>query len=255
MTLENFDEITRTVGDSEFSLSLNPFQLYESILIIKWDNSDSFNSAAMGIRFMDDYSAYISPYSATDTYKILHQSIANNDERKRFSVNFPDNVSLFARAALKGTNAGQKIEEIASDLLLIEEESDISLLADSRYVLLCELVGELKDFKLDASEILKEYNNSLTRKQYSARFEINILKRYKSKNNFQPFNRGDNLALEAITLASKLPVYANSKKHGDKTFDLLSRIRYYEKEIRRFSANKNALDACNIIDDFINKII
>ena len=77
---------------------------------------------------------------------------------------------------------------------------------------------------------------------------------------FQPTNRGDNLAIEAITLTSKLPSILkntdlNEKSKVSKIFKLLDRIREYQKEIRRFSGSKTALRACVIIDDYISKLV
>jgi hypothetical protein len=83
------------------------------------------------------------------------------------------------------------------------------------------------------------------------------LKRFRSEKLFQVTNRGDNLAIEAITLTSKLPPYFNEnrgydKKNEKKIYEMLNRIREYEREIRRFSASKKALLVCEIIDNFLS---
>lgn len=255
MNSDRFIEVPRTVGCSQLSLLLRPFQLYEGIIIIKWEKAESWNSAAMGVRFMDDYSAFLSPYEDTDTFKIFTESLNNDKSRKKFTINFTSNVVEYALAALTGTNRGAEIQEMPEESLAHNEEFAVKYLNDASSFMLCELIGKLKNFELDATEFLDEFSNKTIRKHFSASFEVNILKRFKSKYMSQSQNRGDNLALEAVTLASKLPVYAGKKSKQDQAFELLSKIRFYEKEIRRFSANKNALQVCNIIDDYINKII
>ena len=38
---KNLQEVTRTFGDSSLSLCLEPFKLYESIVVLKWPDSDN----------------------------------------------------------------------------------------------------------------------------------------------------------------------------------------------------------------------
>jgi len=72
---KNFKKVQTLFGNSEYSLCLQPYKLYESILITNWPDTKSlYNSAAMGVRFLDEYTMIINPYPKTDTFKILKWS-------------------------------------------------------------------------------------------------------------------------------------------------------------------------------------
>ncbi|MHA1727913.1 MAG: DUF447 domain-containing protein [Promethearchaeota archaeon] len=246
-------------GDS-LSLCLEPFKLYESIVVIKWSDSAKFNAAAMGVRFLDEYSLILNPYPETDTYKILKNSERlEKEDRLRLTVNFTDDVVLFAKAALTGLNSGSSVEELSRDELI--KYNDVAYIKNANASILGEVVSVFKDFKVNFSENFSEYNIKKKKigTKFSAKFEINIIKKFKSDKMFQPTNRGDNLAIEAITLTSKLPPLLNNEKilkktNEDRIFKTLTRIREYEKEIRRFSASKRAFVVCGMIDDFISKL-
>ncbi|MHA1338754.1 MAG: hypothetical protein ACTSRZ_01865 [Promethearchaeota archaeon] len=255
MKIEDFDfeEALSILQKTHTSLCLNPFELYEGIVIIKWPKLVKFNSASMGIRFLDEYTLVITPYPTTDTYSIFKQScnVKNKEDRLKFTVNFTDNILYYALSTLYSEDKGHYIEEINQDDLIIDYELGIAYLKDSKISLLCELLGEFKFGPIDASDYLKSYENPNIKKKFNAGFEINILKKYKSKFISKPLNRGDYLALEALILTSKLPSFISQEK---KFFDLIEKIRFYQKEIRRFSANKTAFKVCNMIDNYINSL-
>jgi hypothetical protein len=257
---ENLREVPRTFGNSSFSLCLEPFKLYESIVVLKWPDSDNndnkpkFNAAAMGIRFIDEYSLALNPYPDTDTSSILKKCISDKI-RKKITINFTDDMVLFAKAALTGLNAGSSEEELLEGELIKYEE--FAFVKNANASILGELVSDFGDFNLDASQYFKDLEISNFKIEYPAKFEINILKRFRAEKMFQVTNRGDNLAIEAITLASKLPPYFTEnegydKKNEKKIYEILNRIREYEREIRRFSAGKKALLVCEIIDNFLS---
>lgn len=262
---ENLKEVPRTFGNSSFSLCLEPFKLYESIVILKWSETDSenneikpkFNAAAMGIRFIDEYSLILNPYPDTDTYSILKKCIADKI-RKKLTINFTDDVILFAQVALTGLNAGSSKEELFEGE--IKKFEEFAYVKNANASILGELVSDYGDFNLDASHYFKDFDITKFKTKFPAKFEINILKRFRSEKLFQVTNRGDNLAIEAITLASKLPLMKTAdmknrgydKKNEKKIYEMLNRIREYEREIRRFSASKKALLVCEIIDNFLS---
>lgn len=254
----SFIEVSRLFGNYEYSLGLEPFKLYEAIIVLKWPLSNQhpkFNSAAMGVRFIDEYTLVLNPYPETDTYSILKHAIDHN-ERMRFSVNFTDNMVIFAKSALTGTFQGESYQELTDEIEIetIELNSrveSIGYLKDAKYLLICETLNSIKEFKIDASQYLQEFKGKGQHVTFNAQFQIGVKKQFRSRLPCQPTNRGDNLALEAITLASKLLAFLNNE---DKTFKLLEKIREYQKEIRRFSASKQALDVCLMIDEYISKL-
>jgi hypothetical protein len=263
MLSNDFIEVSRLFGNYEYSLCLEPFKLYESIVVLKWPNSSKFNTSAMGVRFLDEYTLVLNPYPKTDTYTILKAAI-DKKERMQFSVNFTDNVIEFAKVALTGTFKGDSIEELSAQEINIDKDSGVGYLKDGNYILVCESLNEIREYKIDASDYLKEFKGNGQRITFNAQFQIGVKQKYKSKLCHQPTNRGDNLTLEAITLASKLPHMLDSKEKSKEkspsnreentVFKMLDKIREYEKEIRRFSADKQALEACSIIDDFLGKL-
>lgn len=260
-TLNSFIEVSRLFGNYEFSLGLEPFKLYEAIIILEWPQSNQsdqppkFNSAAMGVRFIDEYTLALNPYPQTDTYTILKHTVDRKD-RMLLSVNFTDNVILFAKSALIGTHQGDSVQELTDEIEISQlgDGSDLyhfGYLKDAKYFMICEVLNSIKDFKIDASQYLQDFKGKGQHMTFNAQFQIGIKKQFKSRSAYQPTNRGDNLALEAITLTSKLPAFL---KNEDKLFKLLEKIREYQKEIRRFSASKQALEVCIMIDDFIAKL-
>lgn len=257
MKLENYLEMQRVFGDSEISLCLEPYKLYEGILIIKWPNSNKFNSAAMGIRFIDDYTLVINPYQETDTYEIIKKAI-DDKKRIKLTVNFTSDVVKYAKTALTGLKMGDNVEELNENELYKFE--DVAFLKDSYITILGETISEFKDFSLDCSEQFKEFKdlaNKNINTKFPVRFDIKILNKFRLSRTYQPINRGSNLAIEAITLTSKLPAFIDkdknlSKHEENKVFKILERIREYQKEIRRFSADKKALKVCNIIDEILS---
>ncbi len=68
-------------------------------------------------------------------------------------------------------------------------------------------------------------------------------------------NRGDNLALEAIIYASKIPALQKLGNANQEIHDFVHRIRGFQYDIRRFSASKRALTVCNMIDNFLEKTL
>ncbi|MBD3349906.1 MAG: DUF447 family protein [Candidatus Lokiarchaeota archaeon] len=254
-----FIEVSKILEDSEDSLCLDSHTLYESILVVKWDNQDVYNAAAMGVRFIDEYTLVIDPYKQTDTYKIFEHAIKKN-ERIKCTINFTDDPTYFLKTALYGTNKGTQIEELNRDELIIIKDpnfADLAYLKHAKYVLICDLISEIRGNKIDASEHLQGFDGNTVKKKFGAKFQINIERRYRSKKPHSPMNRGTNLAIEAITLASKLPVFLNrpnsllSKKNINKGFELLERIRFYEKEIRRFSGDKKLMKYLEDLDDYM----
>lgn len=259
-------------------LKLNKARLYEAVVISRWPHHRSFiNSAAMGIRFNDDNFLLLNPYPETDTYKILLQVLEDGLMDHVISINFTYNPLTFAKTALFGCNEGIKTEELKGPELLFKD--NIPVLEEASLILLCKPINRVFDindpeqnrpFEYDFKGHFKKFDGKIVKKRFSARFELKIDGIYRKRNVGCYINRGDYLAIEAVVLASKLPVYFNNNNnkkpinktnnpaYGTKKLDngmkLLERIRLYQKEIRRFSGNIRAFETCEIIDNFIDKL-
>ncbi|MHA1819644.1 MAG: DUF447 domain-containing protein [Promethearchaeota archaeon] len=332
----------------ENSLCLEPYKLYEAIVIIKWPDLDKFNVSAMGVRFPDEYSIFLNPYDNTDTNEIL-EYYSKSGEKVVFTVNFIDDPIIFAKAALFGENSGPNISELDNEELYLYESVNanpiFAVLREANGVIIVESMGKFDALEFNWLEEMElEYNkksnlgnkkggemgrkkekekaigevggvryksqafiselrrNRSIGKNFKSKYDIRIKQCWRSKKIFQPTNRGYNLAIEAIVLASKLPYYINlnkseeigNKKKGytedelielkkginnkkeqrevlkninknkpksknnkieNKILEIIERIRFYESEIRRFSADLRALTACKIIDDFLYDLL
>jgi hypothetical protein len=96
---------------------------------------------------------------------------------------------------------------------------------------------------------------NLVTTEFSVTFEIELIKVFQSPTASQPVNRGDNLALEAIVYASKIPTLQKQANSFQKVQELVDKVRGFQYDIRRFSASRRALTVCNIIDNFLDKTL
>ena len=233
-------------NDGSF-LAFDPLKLYESIVIIKWPNQQKFNTAAMGVRFGDGDEIYLRPFPDTDTFDLL-----TNPEVEFLTINFTDDVETIAIAALSGLHKGSNVEELDHTSLIIHE--NYAFLKNCQTYILGIIKGRNQQTQL-------KYNSSsfdnikLVTSEFSVTFQVERLKTFRTSTAPEPVNRGDNLALEAIIYASKIPALQKLENSHQKIHDFVGRIRGFQFDIRRFSASKRALTVCNIIDNFLEKTL
>lgn len=228
-------------------LPIEPCKLYEAIIVIKWPNQHKFNTSAMGVRFGLKGEIYLRPYPDTDTFELL-----TNSEVDFLTVNFTDDVESFALAALSGIHAGHDVEEIDHSALVIHE--DYAFLKNSQTVILGKIRTRNQQTQLNYSKTSFDHLNLVT-SEFSVTFQIDRVKAFQSSTAPQPVNRGDNLALEAVVYASKIPTMQKQPNSHQKIHELVDKIRGFLYDIRRFSASKRALTVCNMIDNFLDKTL
>jgi hypothetical protein len=214
-------------------------KLYEAIVIIQWPNQQKFNTAAMGVRFGPFHRLYLRPYLDTDTYDLLI------DPKVKFiTINFTDDVEIFALAAFKGLHSGPEVEEL--DHVYLDKHSEYAFLKNSQFMVLGEIVIRDRPIQLNDKDLKLEFQ---------VNFCISVKEIYQSNNPSQPINRGDNLALEAIVYASKIPALMKLEDSDEKINDYITRVREFQQDIRRFSASNRALKVCDSIDVYLKNIL
>jgi hypothetical protein len=224
-----------------------PCKLYEAIVIIKWPKLEKFNSSAMGIRFGTNGRIYLHPYPETDTYELL-----TNPEVELITINFTDDVETFAISALSGLQSGSDIEEL--DHLALDIREGYAFLRKSQTMILGRILTRNRNISLKyPSSSFDDIN--LVKTDFPVSFEIDRLKVFLSSIAVQPVNRGDNLALEAIVYASKIPALMKQQDSFQKIQEFVDKVRGFQHDIRRFSASRRALTVCNIIDNFLDKTL
>ena len=217
---------------------LNQDNLYEVLActISKKNEIEYPNTASMGIRVIDDKKLKIKPYYNTQTHR-------NIKEYGIVSLNFIDNVTLFAQASLKeieGDSKGIPIE----DYLYYEynyrgKNCKSPYLKQSWMVLFCNVINE--------THIIKQDNIGTIN---ATEFEMEVVSSIKNRDSFKLYNRAENLALESIILATRLKI---ARKNKDEILysKIESRINDYFEMITKFGKNSNALIAINLVKDYI----
>ena len=202
------------------------------------------NTSCMGIKLIDNDLIRITPFPNTTTLRNLKDSGI-------ITLNFVDNVYLYALAALKGSNTSisfplnnynfMEIDNPFEDTL---EKSTITIpyVAAAWAILTCIVAEEDQVIKRD---ILGEINIS--------EFKLHIISSNMLKESFKLFNRAENLALEAIILVTRLRV-AKDKNDKSLVISIQEKVDAIIKEIERFGKNQNALKAIQVVIKYINDI-
>ncbi|MBY9003523.1 MAG: DUF447 family protein [Candidatus Lokiarchaeota archaeon] len=217
---------------------LNQDYLYEVLAstISKKDENEYPNTASMGISVIDDRLLKIKPYNNTVTHE-------NLKEYRFVSLNFIEEVELFAQASLKKIKSGFNGIPI-EDYLYYEyshrgEDNRIPYLKQAWMVIFCSVVNE--------TQIVKQDNMGTIS---ATEFELEVIYSIKKKESFKLYNRAENLALESIILATRLKIARNNK--DDLLYSKIeSKINDYFDMITKFGKNSSALKAINLVKDYI----
>ncbi len=231
------------------SIGLKEDYLYEVLATTFSINNNKIipNTACMGIRLIDDSSIKLRPYPNTSTYKNLRSN-------KLITLNFVDDIYLYALASLKDLKRSKNIKIFPEDFYdYYKIENKEKILSNSEVVSLpyikqawamiaCVVMGEeqiVKDDNLGESKVIE--------------FTISIISCDKFKESFKIFNRAENLALETVILATKLKV-AEEKKDKALIQKIERKIEDYIAEIQRFGKNLSVLKAVEHVKDYIKNL-
>ncbi len=193
------------------------------------------NTSCMGIRVIEGDQLQMSPFYSTTTYKNLKQ---NNI----IVINFVDDVFLYALAALKEKGSPIGLNEFPSkyyDYKHLESLSmDVPFIKKAWGILIGEALKELQKSKEDG---FGEYIMPI--------FSFKVIFTEKLNESHKLFNRADNLALESIILATRLKV-ADENKDMNLISKICEKISDYSRKIVRFSRNKKALKAIELVNQY-----
>ena len=202
------------------------------------------NTACIGIRLTDRNDIKIRLYPNSQTLK----NVKRND---LITINFVNNIYLYALAALKDNEdpksiikfSNQYYNSLEIDIPADEESEPIRLFMP--YVnkawsaLFCKVIEE--------NEITEEDKFG---KAKVSEFLLEVIHFNKIKENFKLFNRAENLALEAIILATRLPIAKENNKK-ELYIDIKNRIEEYLEKIESFGQNKKAFNAIRVIKNYL----
>ena len=231
------------------SIGLKEDYLYEILATTFSINNNNIipNTACMGIRLIDNRSIKLRPYPNTSTYKNLRKN-------KFITLNFVDDIYLYALASLKDFKRSEKIR------IFLEEYYDYYKIENNEKIHSNSEVFSLPYIKqswamiacvaMDEKQIAKEDDLGGSK---VIEFTLSIISCNKFKESFKIFNRAENLALETIILATKLKV-VEEKKDKALVQKIEQKIEEYLVEIQRFGKNLSALKAIEHVKDYIKNL-
>ena len=234
----------------DFGLKKN--NLYE-ILAVTFSKSGekekiSPNTSCMGIKVIEDNIIKIGPYPNTTTYKNLKAS-------GFITINFVENVYLYALAALKEDNSPLGLTKFPSEYYNYYEgfngKYNVDIRKKNSNMVLIPYIN--KAWLILMGKVIEK--NQITKKDGLGKikiseFKIRITSFKKFRDSFNFFNRAENLALETIILATRLKV---AKVTNNRVLfnQLYEKIIYFIENIERFSKNEKALKTIDLVNRYV----
>ncbi|MFX0030394.1 MAG: DUF447 domain-containing protein [Candidatus Hermodarchaeota archaeon] len=222
---------------------LKRFYLYEIIATSYslTDNGSAIvpNASCLGIRILEGNQIQISPFYGTKTYK-------NLTENSIITINFVDDIYLYALAALKEPDSPIGLNDFPSKYYyfkyLEDRSMDVPYIKKAWGILIGVIAQEFqKTKKDDIGEIVIPVLN------------LNIIYTEKFQESHKLFNRAENLALETIILTTRLKIA--KLNHNQALFSkIYEKIIEYKESIQRFGKNNRALKTLELIDNYISYI-
>ncbi len=202
------------------------------------------NTTCLGIRLTERDQIKIRLYLNTKTLENLRAN-------ELITINFVDNVHLYALAALKDKDNTQGIIKFSDkyynslEIDIPAEENSNSVRLFMPYImkswgaLFCKVVEENKTIKKDRIGKIEVVE-----------FLLEVIHFNKMKETFKLFNRAENLALEALILATKLPI-AHENNQKEEIITIKKNINDFIENIERFGKSKKALNTIRVIQNYI----
>jgi len=197
------------------------------------------HASCMGIRLIGEDQIQISPFFSTTTYKNLKDSSI-------ITLNFVDNIYLYALAALKEPNSPIGLTTFPSKYYsfkyLESLAMDVPFITKSWGIIIGKVAHEFyKTRKDDLGEMMIPV------------FKLDIIYTEKFRESNRLVNRAENLALEAIILATRLKVAIQNQNEAQ-FMKMYDKIGEYLKMIEKIGKNENALKVIELINNYLDKI-
>ena len=237
------------------SIGLKTNYLYEVLATtysIK-DNKIVPNTAAMGIRLLENKTIKIWPFPNTTTYK-------NLDNTKLIILNFVDDIFLYAITSLKGNDMSKNIETSSEQFynyfpfdVKHEHAAIFKGITSDNFVLLPYVNQAWAIISCVATNKNQTVKTDNLGHVDLVEISLSVIFCEKFKESFKLYNRAENLTLETIILATKLYV---AKEKKDKTLfnKIKHKIEENINEILRFGKNASALKAIEYVKDYVSKL-
>ena len=198
------------------------------------------NASCMGINLNKKNKIEISPFHNTTTYR-------NLKENGYIVINFVDDIYLYALAALKKPESSIKfpLEYYLYTSLKSKGKKGyrtFPCVKQSWGILIGKIMNEVQLINKD------KYGKSLR-----STFELEIFYGQKYRDSFKYFNRAENLALEAIVLATRLKV-AKEMKNPELFDNIYGKIIECKEMVDSFDRNKNILKIFDLVSNYISSL-
>ncbi|MFX1456985.1 MAG: DUF447 domain-containing protein [Promethearchaeota archaeon] len=198
------------------------------------------NASCMGIRLLENNMIQIKPFYTTSTYQ-------NLKDNSIITLNFVDDVYLYALAALKHPNSQIELFEFPQEYYEFQHlESlymDIPYIKSSWGILTCRVSKEFQETKRDdLGETMVPV------------FRLEVISSNLFRRSYKLFNRAESLALEIIILATRLKI-AKSNENEQQVSKIYDRIRIHFNDVKRFGKNERALMTLELVNRYISKLI
>ena len=198
------------------------------------------NASCMGIRMIEGGQIQISPFYSTITYK-------NLKDYSTIAINFVDDVYLYALAALKELDSPISLTDFPSkyyDFKYLESHAkDVPYIRKAWGILIGKVSQEFQKTKNDdLGEVIIPV------------FKLDVIFTEKLQETHKLFNRAENLALEAIILATRLKI---AKKNQNQVLfsKIHEKIKDFIENIERFGKNKRVQKTIYLVDKYISSLI
>ncbi len=170
------------------AMTFEPFINYESIVSIRYKDSNDINSACMGVHFTPTDEVYLHAYSETDTRRLLTPGAV-------FVINFSEDFYEYVLAALKGNGDSTDRSELPD--ACYQDPEGHPVLKASWVSVVCEVIS------IPESSLKKPFCRRREAPNIRAKILAIRVKSFPKIFN----NRSMNLALEALIITTRLPFY------------------------------------------------
>ena len=229
-------------------LGLKDGYLYETIATTTSSMKDKSipNASCMGIR-INNNRIIIRSYHTTKTYR-------NLTNKSLICINFVDDISLYALAALKGPFLSKEYEMIPENyynyysfknknsILKSLKTDQVPYLMDAWGLIICKIEK--------AVEVNKEDNYGMVE---LTEFNLVMLSTLKLKDSYKLFNRAENITLEILVLTTRLKIAFEQNRHN-LAMDIQSKIDSSIKSVNQFSKNSEVSKTINLVEEYIRNL-
>lgn len=197
------------------------------------------HASCMGIKLIEDEQIQISPFYGSTTYKNLKESSI-------VTINFVDNIYLYALAALKEPNSPIGLTTFPSKYYsfkyLESLAMDVPFIPKSWGILVGKVSHEFqKTKKDDLGEVMIPV------------FKLDVIFTERFRESNKLINRAENLALEALILTTRLKV-AKQNQNETQFMIIYDKIGEYVQTVKKFGKNKKAFKVFELIHDYMSTL-